>query len=146
MLPLKGILVFIILSGAVAAGVVYNVYEDDYFKIDIKIIAIREEGSDIFVDVELLMENRGDSDVLLQRVQVLVMSPDRSIVFVQETLIPPQVLIPAKASVNLIVKDVRILNLEALGSSLHIVVDVEWMSGSDNFDIHIERPFDLGNL
>jgi hypothetical protein len=74
------------------------------------------------------------------------MSPDRSIVFVQETLIPPQVLIPAHGSVNLLVQDVRIKNVEALGTSLIIIVDASWASGADNFDIHIERSFNVGTL
>jgi hypothetical protein len=44
------------------------------------------------------------------------------------------------------VEDIRIKNVEALGTSLIVIVDAIWMSGTDNFNIHIERPFDVGSL
>jgi hypothetical protein len=146
MVAFKALIVLLILSGAVAAGVVYTIYQDDYFKIEMKLLDARLDGEDILVDVQLMMENRGDVDIRLQSVKVTVMSPDKTIVFVQQTLVPPSVLIPAKGSANLLVEDIRIKNVEALGTSLIVIVDAIWMSGTDNFNIHIERPFDVGSL
>ena len=146
MVAVKALLVLLILSGAVAAGVVYTVYQDTYFTIEMKLTDARLDGDDILVSVQLTMENRGDVNIVLQRVLVTVMSPDKTIAFVTETLIPPQVIVPAHGSATLIVQDIRIRNVESLGTSVLVMIDAEWTAGADEFSIHVERPFDVGSL
>lgn len=146
MVALKALLVLFIISGAIAAGAVYSIYQDDYFKIDMRLVGASLDGDDVLVDVQLMMENQGDVDILLQRVSVMVMSLDKTTVFVREVLVPPQVLIPAHGSANLLVQGVRITNIATLETSVMVIVDASWMSGADNFEIHVERPLDVGSL
>lgn len=142
---IKAFLVLTILTGVIAAGIVYNIYSQDGFRIDMKILDARLDGDDIIASVELRFVNDFDDNVRVTSAKIQVMNPDKTVIFVSEYIAPPAILVLAKGTTTYVVNDVRITNVNSLGSSVIVIVDASWQVGPDVFSVHREVPVSLSS-
>ncbi len=146
MLSLKAFLLLALLTGAIAAGAaVYSIWDDENFAAELRILSASEDGDDILMDVQLVMTNKMDSALLLSSLKVKILNEDKTIIFVSETLAPPSIYIAAHSTVTKIVQ-VRLMNIDALGTVVIGIVDVEWRSGNDTLSLHREMPIDITSV
>ncbi len=148
MIPIKVILVLAILSTAIAAGMaVYTVYEDENFSIVVELLSARQDGNDILVDIEIRFENRLDVSVILERVHVTVLDSDRTKIHVDETIIPPAVLIEPHSTTARIFQNLRLTNIDSLEGSVMVKISAKWSDGSGGeYRITREQSFDIADM
>ncbi len=143
MLSLKAFLILAILAGGIAAGsAVYSIWNDENFAAELRVLSATADGNDIIMDVQLTMENKMDSALVLKTLKVTILNEDKTVVLVSEVLAPPQIYIGAHSTVVKIVQ-VRLSNIDALGTTVFGIIDVQWTSGSDSFSLHRELPLDI---
>ena len=143
MLSLKAFLILSLLIGAIAAGTaVYNVWDDENFSADLRILSAVADGEDILMDVELRLTNKMDLSFAVRTLRVTIMNEDKTISFITEAFAPPLIHIQPHSTV---VKtfQVRLTNINSLGTVVVGIVDVVWTSGSDTFSLHREMPIDI---
>ena len=143
MLSIKAFLILSLLIGAIAAGsAVWQVYNDENFSADLRILSAVEDGEDILMEVELRLTNKMDLSLVIRTLRVTVMNEEKTIAFIAETYAPPLIhLLPHTTVVKNV--QVRLTNINSLGTVVIGIVDVTWTAGSDSFGLHREMPIDF---
>ncbi len=143
MLSIKAFLILSLLIGAIAAGsAVWEIYNDENFSADLRILSAVEDGEAILMDVELRLTNKMDLNVVIKTLRVTVMNEERTISFIAEQFAPPLIHILPHATV---VKNfqVKLTNINSLGTVVVGIVDVTWTAGTDSFGLHREMLIDF---
>lgn len=137
----KVFLALLVLSAVAVGGVWYVVYEDDSFKVTVTVKDVQQVGDDITLTAVFRLANSRDKPVTVDRVTVSIYTDSSKSTSITSFVLTSITIQPGQTVET--EKPITLKNIDSVGESVYVVVDMSGRTGMDRFTQHIEREVAL---
>lgn len=137
----KVLLAMLILSAVAIGGVWYTVYEDQSFKVEVTVKDVQQVGDDITLTAVFRLANSGDKPVTIDRVSVSIYTDSSKSTSITSFVITGITIQPGQTVET--EKPITLKNIDSVGGSVYVIVDISGRTGMDRFTQHTEREVAL---
>ncbi len=147
MIGIKVLLVMALLTSVIAVGTQFVVFSESGFTVELQVTDVRAgSGDDVWIDARITVKNNNDYSLVMHLIKVKVMSEDKQTVHINSQFAPPIVTLAPMSSQSIVFSNIHLENIDALASTVIVIVEVDFTAGDINDSIKREQLVTLSDF